>query len=216
MKLKELMSRAFKKRRLADYILYISIILAGIVLDQLTKILASTYLMAVDTVPLINGVLHLTYVENTGAAFGMLKDAPWVFNTFSVIAITAMSLYLFLGHAGNRLYEVSIALIISGGIGNMIDRTFMGFVVDFIDFRLINFAVFNGADSFVCVGAGIMILALVLEIIDEAKKEKEKKLALEAAASAEGHMLDSDETQSGIATNTPDQQNSGTHTEGEA
>ena len=193
MKLKELMSRAFKKRRLVDYILYISVIVAGIFLDQITKFLATTFLMSVDTVPLIDGVLHLTYVENTGAAFGMLKDAPWVFNTFSVIAILAMSLYLFLGHAGNRLYEVSIALIVSGGIGNMIDRTLVGFVVDFIDFRLIRFAVFNGADSFVCVGAGLMILALVLEIIEESKKEKAKKKALEEAASAEGHMLDAED-----------------------
>ena len=53
----------------------------------------------------------------------------------------------------------------------MIDRTLLGYVVDFIDFRLINFAVFNGADSFVCVGAGILVLALILEIINEKKRE---------------------------------------------
>jgi len=65
-------------------------------------------------------------------------------------------------------------MIISGGIGNMIDRTLLGYVVDFIDFRLINFAVFNGADSFVCVGAGILILALILDIIKESRKRDEK------------------------------------------
>ena len=64
-------------------------------------------------------------------------------------------------------------MIISGGIGNMIDRLMLGYVVDFIDFRLINFAVFNGADSFVCVGAGLLILALIKDIVDESKAKKQ-------------------------------------------
>ena len=185
MNLKDLMSRAVKKRRPMDYIFYAAMIIGGIAIDQLTKALAVYFLKPLYSVPLINGVLHLTYVENTGAAFGMLKDAPWVFNTFSVIAITAMSLYLFLGHASGKLYEISLAMIVSGGIGNMIDRIALKYVVDFIDFRLINFAVFNGADSFVCVGAGIMVLALVREIIAESRAEKEKKEKAIANASHE-------------------------------
>jgi signal peptidase II len=63
-------------------------------------------------------------------------------------------------------------MVVSGGIGNMIDRLALGYVVDFIDFRLINFAVFNGADSFVCVGAGLLVLALVREMIEESKAKK--------------------------------------------
>jgi signal peptidase II len=74
-----------------------------------------------------------------------------------------------------------MSLLVSGGIGNMIDRTLLGYVVDFIDFRLINFAVFNGADAFVCVGAGILMLALILQIIDEEKAKK-----LNASISADG------------------------------
>lgn len=190
MKFKDLLSRAVKPRRLIDYVLYLSIILGGVGLDQLTKWLAATFLVRGGTTPLWEGVLHLTYVENRGAAFGMLKDAPWVFNTFSVIAIVALSLYLFLGHASGRLYEISVAMIISGGIGNMIDRTFLGYVVDFIDFRIINFAVFNGADSFVCVGAGLMILALVREIIAESRAEKAKR---EAAVIDAAHKEDGEE-----------------------
>ena len=188
MNFKELKKNAVKPRRPIDYILYSLIIFGGIGIDQLTKWLAATFLTKGGTTPLWQGVLHLTYVENTGAAFGMLKDAPWVFNSFSVIAIVALSLYLYLGHATGRLYEISIALIISGGIGNMIDRTALGYVVDFIDFRLINFAVFNGADSFVCVGAGLMILALVREMIAESralKAEREAK-SLTAAHKEDG------------------------------
>ena len=169
----------FKKKTLRDYIVYVSILLGGIIIDQLTKWLAVKYLIPVGSVPLIRfgemQVLNLTYVENTGAAFGMLKNAPWVFNTVSVVAIVVMLGYLFLGHAESKLSGIALAMLVSGGIGNMIDRATLHYVVDFIDFRLINFAVFNGADSFVCVGAGLLVLALVLEMKEEAKKLKEAK-----------------------------------------
>ena len=169
----------FKKRSVYDYVLYCAIIVAGIILDQITKLLAVKYLIPVGSVPLINignvQVLNLTYVENTGAAFGMLKDAPWVFNSISVIAIVLMLGYLFLGHAATKLEAIGLAMLVSGGIGNMIDRTVLGYVVDFIGFRLINFAVFNGADSFVCVGAGILIVWCICTAIAEAKQEKAKK-----------------------------------------
>ena len=160
------------KKSSVDYILYTAIIIGGIILDQITKLLASTYLKVIDTFPLIEGVLHLTYAENTGAAFGILKDHRWVFLSISTVTIIAMALYLYLMKSESRLYDVAIAMIVSGGIGNMIDRVGLGYVVDFIDFRLINFAVFNGADSFVCVGAGLLMLALILDLVKEAKEKK--------------------------------------------
>lgn len=170
------LKRLFKKRTAREYILYGVIIVVGIILDQLTKLLAVKYLMPVGSVPLIRfgdvQVLNLTYVENTGAAFGMLKNAPWVFNTVSVVALIAMSAYIFLGHAGAKLEAIGICMLISGGLGNMIDRVSLKYVIDFIDFRLINFAVFNGADSFVCVGAGILMLSLILQMIAEQKALK--------------------------------------------
>ena len=128
----------------------------------------------VDTVPIIKDVIHLTYLENRGAAFGMLSDHRYVFMIISTVMIIGLSLYLYLGFAENKLYAISCAMIISGGIGNMIDRIALGYVVDFIDFRLINFAIFNGADSFVCVGAGLLVLALVIDIVKEYKAEKGK------------------------------------------
>jgi signal peptidase II len=160
------------KKSKIDYILYTAIILGGILLDQITKLLASTYLKVVDTVPLIEGVLHLTYAENTGAAFGILKDHRWVFLSISTVAILAMGLYLYLFKSESRLYDVAIAMIVSGGMGNMFDRLGLGYVVDFIDFRLINFAVFNGADSFVCVDSGLLILALILDLVKESKEKR--------------------------------------------
>ena len=168
------LKKLIKKRSAREYILWCAIIAVGILLDQITKMLAVKYLLPIrpDSVPIFEGVLQLTYVENTGAAFGSFKGMPWIFNTISVIAICAMSAYLFLGHSEGRLQPIAFALIISGGIGNMIDRILLGYVIDFIDFCLINFAVFNGADSFVCVGAGLLILTLVLELIAEVKKER--------------------------------------------
>ena len=92
----------------------------------------------------------------------------------SSIAIIGMLFYLYSGLTPGRLYEISLSMIISGGIGNMIDRVALGYVVDMIDFRIINFAVFNAADSFVCVGAGLLVLALILDIVKDTKKKKEQ------------------------------------------
>ena len=168
-------SLKIKKKDARTYLFYSTVIAIGILLDQLTKWLSVAFLTKVETCPIIKNVIHLTYVENRGAAFGMFKESRWVFMLTSVVMIVGLSLYLYLGFAENKLYEISMAMIISGGIGNMIDRIILGYVIDFIDFRLINFAVFNGADSFVCIGAGLLILALVKDIIAESKIKKNGK-----------------------------------------
>lgn len=148
-------------------------ILIGIVgLDQLSKWLVVTYLKGNPSVPLWDGVLHLTYVENTGAAFGMLKDHRWVFLIFSSVAILALLYYLIRHKPTDRVTYYCLLAIVGGGIGNMIDRVALGYVVDFIDFRLIHFAVFNVADSFVTVGAILLMVHLLLQIIAESKQEK--------------------------------------------
>ena len=153
-------------------IIWLAVIIVAVFLDQLTKYLTVLHLKPVDTVPIIKDVIHLTYVENTGAAFGMMKDARWIFMITSTVAIIGILVYLFWKKPTSKLECLSLSFIVGGGIGNMIDRTVLGYVVDMIDFRLINFAVFNVADSFVCVGAGLMILHLILEMVKEAKAEK--------------------------------------------
>ena len=163
-----------KKRTAFEYIIYTAVILVGIGLDQLTKLLSVLYLSPITTLPIIKDVIHLTYVENRGAAFGMLADRRWIFIVISTVAIIAMLAYLYLGHAENMLMAVSLSMIISGGIGNMIDRLALGYVVDFIDFRLINFAVFNGADSFVCVGAALLLLSVIIPEIKERRARGKK------------------------------------------
>ena len=159
-------------------LIWIAIMVLAIFLDQLTKYLTILFLKPIPTFPIIEDVIHLTYVENTGAAFGMMKDARWLFMSVSSIAIIALLIYLFKKKTHHKLENLSIAFIIGGGIGNMIDRFFLGYVVDMIDFRLINFAVFNVADSFVCVGAGLLMLYIILSTVKEYKEEKARKLAL--------------------------------------
>lgn len=177
----------FIKKKPKDYILYSAIILVGIILDQLTKFLVTKYMTLYQSIPLIKGFLHLTYTTNDGAAFGMMDGQRWVFIVVSTLAIVAFIAYLYLGHADNMLYAISLSMVISGGIGNMIDRLGFGFyvnpntglgeVVDFIDFCGIWDAIFNGADSFVCVGAGLLILALIIDLKKEYEIEKAKKAA---------------------------------------
>lgn len=179
----------FKKKTPKDYIIYSAIIVVGIILDQLTKLLTVEFMTKGQSIPLIKGFLHLTYTTNDGMAFGAMDgaDERWIFMLISTLMIIGFTVYLYLGHADNLLYGVSMSMVVSGGIGNMIDRLGFGFyvnpvtgngeVIDFIDFCGIWNAVFNGADSFVCVGAGLLMLALVLDIIKESKAEKAKKLA---------------------------------------
>ncbi len=170
--------------------IWIAVIAGSVFLDQITKYLTILYLKPVDTVPIIRDVLHLTYVENTGAAFGMMKDQRWLFMTISTVAIIAVLVYMFVQKPQSRLECVALSFIVGGGIGNMIDRTLLGYVVDMIDFRLINFAVFNVADSFVCVGVGLMMLYLILSVIDEQKPLKTIRIAPSADAADVDDMVE--------------------------
>jgi len=157
------------KKKIAWYYLVITAVVA---IDQFTKWLTVTYLKPIGDLPLIKEVLHLTYVENTGAAFGIFKDQRWIFMTISTVTIAAM-LVVLTAYKKIPFYPgVLLAMIAGGGIGNMIDRIAYGYVVDFINFELINFAVFNGADSFVCVGGALLLVYILIYDIKESRQKK--------------------------------------------
>ena len=158
----------------------LAIIFGSVALDQFTKYLTVTYLQpegAAGSIHLWEDVLHLTYVKNPGAAWGMLADHRWVFMTFSTVAIIGLGIYLFGFSKDQKWAKISLAMIIGGGIGNMIDRIWLGYVVDFIDFTLINFPVFNVADSFVTVGAGMLMAYLIRDFILEIRASNQNKEA---------------------------------------
>ena len=150
------------------------LVTAGVILlDQVTKILALQYLAPAGSYPLWENVLHLTYVENTGAAFGLLQDHRWVFLVISTVALSGMIVYMFLNKTKHPLETTAVAFIVGGGIGNMIDRLARGFVVDFVDVKCIPYwkYIFNVADIFVCVGCGLFILYILLFEAKVQKKE---------------------------------------------
>ena len=157
-----------------------AIMILCVLLDQVTKLAVVEKLAPIGTYPLIKDIFHFTYVENRGAAFGMLADHRWVFMILSTAAIAVMLVWLFLEKPKSWWIRVSAAFVIAGGIGNMIDRVRLGYVVDFIDCRFIDFYVFNVADSFVCIGCGMFLVAAIYMEIMEQKKKK-----LAAAESAE-------------------------------
>lgn len=150
------------------------IIAAAVGLDQLTKHLAVVHLKGIPTLPLWEGVFHLTYATNTGGAWSILSapDQRWILLTVSILGILAMLVCIAVLRDLSTLSRIGLAMMAGGGIGNMIDRLVNGFVVDMLDFCLINYPVFNIADCFVCVGAGVLILAFILEWIAEAKQKK--------------------------------------------
>ena len=161
----EYFSRPYYVSRLYSFL----VVALGVALDQWTKFLASAYLQGQKSFVLIPGVLQLTYVENTGAAFGSFKDQRWLFMIVSVVAILFILFYILYERKLSFLSLTAFSMILSGGIGNMIDRLSLGYVVDFIDFCLIHFAVFNLADSFVTVGAVLVLLSLFLDIWGQRK-----------------------------------------------
>ena len=176
-------------------LLLIGIIVGIVFADQLTKWLAVIYLQGEASFPLWKGVLHFTYAKNEGAAFGMLSNHRWVFMLFSVIAIVALLVYLFYFRPKSRFVKITLAMIIGGGIGNMIDRCWLGYVIDFIDFTLIDFAIFNVADSFVTVGAFMLMGYLIRDMIIEIRQEKAAKAAPANEGSEADAAADTSETQ---------------------
>ena len=190
MKEKRVLTSPKKRIEQLPFWVWAAAIVGVIGFDQITKWLAVVYLQGSPSFPLWENVLHFTFVKNEGAAFGMLSNSRWVFMVISTVAIIGLSVYLFGFCKESNWVKASLAMIIGGGIGNMIDRIALGYVVDFIDFTLIDFAVFNVADSFVTVGAGILIVYLLIEQIAEMRANKAKKAQAADAPTSE-------ETQSG-------------------
>jgi len=139
---------------------YILIILSLIGIDQFSKYLAIKYLKGVSSIPIINDIFHLTYVENRGAAFGLFQNNQIIFVIVAMIACI-VGLYYIYKKDLNLLAKSSIILLISGAIGNMIDRVRLGFVVDYFDFRIIWEYVFNVADIFVVVGTILLCIYIL-------------------------------------------------------
>ena len=142
--------------------IFISILLL-ILLDQAVK----GYV--VKEIPLggmrrfIPKVVSLTYLKNSGAAFSMLENQQWFFTIITIIAMGAAFVYLYRHIKGSLWLLLGLTLIISGGIGNFIDRVRQGFVVDMFHLDFMNFAIFNVADIYLSIGVGLLLIYLLRE-----------------------------------------------------
>lgn len=139
--------------------------------DQVVKYFVSVYLAPAGTVEVIPGLFSLTYVENRGAAFGMMANMRWIFIVFTVIVIGVFVYILFKKKIKSKLFMASAALLIGGGIGNLIDRIFTGYVVDYLSLSFFS-PVCNLADY--CITAGTVILIVYLIFFSDFFKSDKK------------------------------------------
>jgi signal peptidase II len=141
--------------------------------DQITKYFASLKLADGSIAKFIPGVVQFRYAENTGMAFSMLSGARWIFVALTVVACVGVFYYLFSNRCKNLWLYWSLGVILSGGIGNLIDRVRFGYVVDFIEPTFVDFAIFNVADCAVTCGAVVLVGYLLYDAFKDAKKPKE-------------------------------------------
>lgn len=155
------------------------ILIAVIVgLDQWTKYLTVEHIKPIGTLPIVQDAFHLTYVENRGAAFSILQGKRIFFVVLTLVVVAVLLVVLYRKAKGEPLLRASLIMIAGGAIGNLIDRAVLGYVVDMIDFRIINYAVFNVADCFVVVGTillAVYILFFDRVLLSDKKKEQNEQ-----------------------------------------
>ena len=131
------------------------------ILDQTAKLFAAGLLPSVRTIPIIEDIFHLTYVENTGAGFGAFSGYTWILTVLTLLVILAVVIYVVVKRPKNYTLLTALTFMMGGAVGNVIDRIRLGYVIDFFDFRIIDFPVFNVADCFITVGAVIFAVYVI-------------------------------------------------------
>lgn len=167
-------------------LIWILIILGSVLVDQLSKWLIVRYLDPMEPFVIWEGVFRFSYVENEGAAFGMLSEQRWIFMVLSVVAILGLLIYLWKWPPESKWGCVAISLIAGGGVGNMIDRVRLGYVVDFLDFYPVPEVwpwVFNVADACVCIGGAILFVWCIVSMMAELRAKKKSAAAADAQES---------------------------------
>lgn len=153
-------------------VIILSAVIVGI--DQLIKYFVFNFLKPVGSVDVIPGLFSLDYVENKGAAFGMMANMRWVFIVFTIVVIAIILYVVFKKKITNKLFIASAILLIGGGIGNLIDRIFLGFVIDYLSVSFFP-PVCNFADYCITIGT-VLLLVYLLFFSDYFKSNKKDKL----------------------------------------
>lgn len=156
-----------KKRRISSLITILSIFLI-LLIDQVSKLVVSSRLSLGQSIPIIKNALHITFVKNTGAAFGLFKNSAYFFIAVSLVAVVIIGVVLIKSinngkFLDNFLCNFGLALIMSGALGNLIDRVNLQYVIDFIDVRI--WPVFNIADSSITIGTTLLVISLTKKTV---------------------------------------------------
>jgi signal peptidase II len=147
------------------YVFYVLFVTILVILDQYVKNLVVLNIEMGKRIPLIKDFFSLTYVRNYGAGFSILQNETRFLTILSIVAILILSYMLIKAKKNDTVSIISYILIISGALGNLIDRIRLGYVVDFLDFIILgyDYPVFNLADSYITVGCFILIIMVILE-----------------------------------------------------
>ncbi len=168
--------------------LAIIIALFAVIADQVSKYIVVENLELYGSAPFIPKVMSFYHTRNTGAAFSMLSDKPWIFMVVSVIAMAVIIYLLYSEYKRHLLLTISLSMVLGGAIGNMIDRFRLGYVVDFFHVDFFDFAVFNVADCLITVGAvllGVYVVFFETKVEKRILAEKQAKEAALAECAAE-------------------------------
>ena len=148
---------------------YALLALGVVVLDQVTKMLVDRWMALHESREVLPGLVSLTYVRNRGAAFGLFSDAdlpyqPALFTLISIFALAAIAYYALKLPADSRLPQTGLALIMGGAVGNLLNRAFLGHVIDFVDvyWGRHHWPAFNVADSCISIGVALLILDVLV------------------------------------------------------
>ena len=150
--------------------IYAAVFLLILATDIISKLWTVNVLKAAGSISLLKGIFHLTYVENRGAAFGMLQNGRVFFIVITLLLLAATIYFAPRIFGKSKVLDFGAVFVLAGAMGNLVDRIFRGFVVDMLDFCLIDFPVFNVADIFVCVGA--FLICIYILFFDESSKKK--------------------------------------------
>ncbi|MBQ1568043.1 MAG: signal peptidase II [Erysipelotrichaceae bacterium] len=147
------------------YIFYVLFVTILVILDQYVKNLVVLNIELSKRIPLIDDFFSLTYVRNYGAGFSILQNETVFLSVLSIVAVLVLAYLLIKAKKSDTVSIISYILIISGALGNLIDRIRLGYVVDFLDFKIFgyDYPVFNIADSFITIGCFILMITVILE-----------------------------------------------------
>ncbi|MDE5973049.1 MAG: signal peptidase II [Eubacterium sp.] len=150
-------------------------IIAIIAIDQVTKYFAKSALYPDGDKDFIKGFIEFRYAENTGMAFSMFSGARWFFVVLTAVVTVGMAVYMFKKCQQNLWLYWTIGVLISGAVGNLIDRICYGYVIDFINPTFVDFAIFNIADCAVTLGAVSLVAYLVFDMFKKDNKESKNE-----------------------------------------